>query len=61
MQRGESVGAAEPSFEEVVTASLPVSEEEQVVEQAVQGQVYPPPEQAYEPGYQDQPGQGQQV
>ena len=60
MQLGESVGAAEPGFEEVVTASLPVSEEEKVVEQGVQGQVYPQPEETYEQGYEDQPGQGQQ-
>ncbi len=39
IHRGESVGAAEPGFEEVVTAGASVSEEGQVVEQGVQGQV----------------------
>ena len=61
MQMGESVRAAESSFEEVVTAGLSVSEEEQVVEHGVQGEVYPPQELAYEPGAQYESGSQDQV
>lgn len=47
MLLGESAGAAEPGFEEVVAAGFAVSGGEEVVEQAVQGGVYPPRDQGY--------------
>lgn len=57
MLLGESAGAAEPGFEEVVAAGFAVSEGEEVVEQAVQGGVYPPRDQ----GDGEQDGLGGQV
>lgn len=48
MLLGESAGATEQGFEEVVAGGHAVSEEREVVEQAVQGGVYPPRNQDYE-------------
>lgn len=59
MRLGESAGAAEPAFEHVVSASMPVPEGEDVVEQAVQGAVYPSAEQGYETGR--EAGRGRRV
>ncbi len=50
MLMGESVRAAELGFEEAVTENLPVSEADEVVEQAVQGQGGVSTEQAYGDG-----------
>ena len=47
MLLGESAGATEQGFEEVVAAGHAVSEEGEVVEQGVQGGVYPPRTQDY--------------
>ena len=47
MLLGESAEAPELGFEEVVAAGHAVSEEGGVVEQAVQGGVYPPRNQDY--------------
>jgi len=57
MLLGESAGATEQGFEEVVASGHAVSEEEEVVEQGVQGGVYPPRNQ----GYGDQDGLRRQV
>jgi hypothetical protein len=46
MLLGESAGATEQGFEEVAGGHA-VSEEREVVEQAVQGGVYPPRNQDY--------------
>jgi len=47
MLLGESAGATEQGFEEAVAAGHAVSEGGEVVEQAVQGGVYPPRNQDY--------------
>ena len=56
---GESAGAADSGFEEIVTGTVPVSDGSGVVEQGVQGQAHTIDQQGFATEDQGQQRQGQ--